>query len=531
MSNVNGAFDIPVDGSGGILPELSVWESFQARVFGWNNNSTFFNSVPYQWQNYYRNTLYPCINFAQGYDPTVHGLGKLISTRTGCVVIRTIVDQIMSGDVQFEDRDGESDVVSDFMSEWATDARFVSFLYKLVTFSVSGGTALSKINVSANGMLWFDALRVDRYYADVDSSGNVTDVKCYISVYEETIPDAAAKNWFLVEHRFYKNEIPYVKYTLQPLEGLVNSPVIPNDTAYPWEAVPENVRRSFMENYGTARLGEEIELPFETLGCSLVKNTETSIIVPDIRFGDSSIMNILPALIGIDQAYTNMINDQYIGAGWVYTPASVGDAIFSDGTNKRLRQIPTVDGSTSQKAEAVQFNLRIAEWEAARDMYLRMIASAEGISANTLSSHLASDSANKTVAEIASENNKTTNMVENKRRLISSGINPQLKEVLRFYGIKGDVKLRFSKSGLTNMRNLVELVIMKYQAGLLSLKEAIKDLNPDWNEAQINAEVAELEKRDQVDLGEFYGYSEPTAEFAGDSAGGGGNKDQDGGER
>ncbi len=497
-----GSFDIPCDGKAGILPELSVWEQYQARVFGWNNNSTFFNSVPYQWLNYYRNTVYPCINFAQGYDPTIHGLGKLISTRTGCVVVRTIVDQIMSGDVQFEDDNGENDNIANAIGVWAKESGFLSFLYKLVTYSVSGGSALAKLNVSAEGYLWLDAVRIDRFYADVDSKGKATSVRCYISVYEETIPSGGAKNWFLVEERFFKQGKPYVRYALQPLEGLVNSTDLPNGNPVVWEAVPENVRKSFTENYGTVRLNEEIPLPFHTLGCSLVKNTPSSIIVPDTRFGDSSLLNIIPALIGIDQAFTNMINDQYIGAGWVYTPANVGQALMGDGLDKRIRLVPNVDGSTSQKAEAVQFSLRVAEWEQARDMYLRMIASAVGVSANTLSSHLASDAANKTVAEIASENNKTTNMVENKRALISQGLEPIFDEITRFLGLNGSVKIRWSKSGLTNMRNLVELVTMQYREGLLSLEEAVKDLHPDWNEEQIASEVGRLKAAKQEERSE-----------------------------
>lgn len=494
-----GAFDIPCNGKSGILPELSIWEQYQARVFGWNNNSTFFNSVPYQWLNFYRNTIYPCINFAQGYDPTIHGLGKLISTRTGCVVVRTIVDQIMSGDVQFEDDNGENDDAANKVSQWAKEFEFLTFLYKLVTYSVSGGSALAKLNITAEGEPWLDAVRIDRYYADIDSKGKVINVKCFISVYEETVPNGSAKNWFLVEHRFFKNNKPYVRYSLQPLQGLVNSTDIPNGNPVAWDAIPENVRNSFKENYGTVRLEEDIALPFIRLGVSLVKNTANSIIVPDTRFGDSSLLNIVPVLIGIDQAFTNMINDQYIGAGWVYAPANIGDALMQDGLDKRLRQIPTVDGSTTQKAEAVQFSLRVAEWEQARDMYLRMIASAVGVSANTLSSHLASDSANKTVAEIASENNKTTNMVENKRSLISQGLEPIFEELTAFLGINGKVKIRWSKSGLTNLRNLTELVVMQYREGLLSLEEAIKDLHPDWNEEQLASEIQRLRETKEAE--------------------------------
>lgn len=536
MINKDGSFDIGDIGECGVLPQLSIWEQYQSRVFGWNNESTFFASVPYQWTNYYRNTVYPCICFSMGYDPTIHGLGKLISTRTGAVVIRTIVDQIMSGDIQFEDKSGNEETAR-FMQDWADGSRFVSFLYKLETFVASGGVALAKLNVTGDGELWADALRIDRYFCDIDSSGEVKNVRCYISVYEETVPGGKTKNWFLTENRFFRDGKPYVRYALQPLDGLVNSPTIPNDTSVPWEAVPREVKDAFVRNYGTARLNTDIRLPFEGLGCSLVKFTQNSIIVPDTRFGDSAILNILPYLIGIDQAFTNMINDQYLGAGWVYTPASIGNAIYSDGINKRLRSYPAPDGATNVKAEVVQFDIRAEQWQATLDMYLRMISSALGISANTLSSHLASDAANKTVSEIASENNKTTNMVENKRFLMSQGLAPLLHEVLRFYKVDGDVAIRFSRGGLTNMRNLVELTMMQYNAGLMSLEQAVEDLHPDWTKEQIAKEVELCKARESSPFGGFDGEgvidgnSQQPAEYAGDSLGRSGNENTTGGER
>lgn len=533
MINKDGSFDgIPLPSAdSGLLDALSVWEKYQARVFGWNNLSTFFAAVPYQWQSYYQNTIYPCICFAQGYDPTIHGLGRLISTRTGCVVVRTLVDQIMSGDVQFEDKTGDG-TAAGYVQEWAHDIKFVSFLYKLVTFTVSGGVALAKINVTEYGELWLDALRIDRYFADIDSKGNVTRATCYISVYEETVPGGKTKNWFLVERRFFKDGRPIARYELQPLEGLVNSPVIPSNASVPWAAAPEEVQNAFVRDYGTARLGEDIVLPFVGLGCSIVKNTMNSIVVPDTRFGDSALLNIIPYLIGIDQAFTNMINDQYLGAGWVYAPASIGDEMYTDGLQKRLRTYHAPDGSTSAKAEVVQFDIRAEQWQNVFDMYLRLISSAVGISANTLSSHLASDAASKTVSEIASENNKTTNMVENKRFLLSDGLAPLLREVLAFKGISGEVAIRFSRGGLTNMRNLVELTMMQYNAGLMSLEQAIEDLHPDWTKEQIDREVQLCRERDNFNLEDYVNdYSEQTAQPSGFGVGGSGDEDQAGGER
>ena len=191
MINKDGSFDgIPgPSADSGLLDALSVWEKYQARVFGWNNLSTFFAAVPYQWQSYYQNTIYPCICFSQGYDPTIHGLGRLISTRTGCVVVRTLVDQIMSGDIQFDDKTGDG-TAAEYVQEWANDIKFVSFLYKLVTFTVSGGVALIKLfpgidELILRAMLSAPGLRA--VVLETFGAGNAPTSEWFIRTLEEAI--------------------------------------------------------------------------------------------------------------------------------------------------------------------------------------------------------------------------------------------------------------------------------------------------------------------------------------------------------
>jgi len=267
-SNMDSVFkDINFDAVNdvGVNRVFNCWSQFLSRVYGWNNNTTFFATVPAQWQNYYRNTVQTCINFAQGYDPTVHGQGKLIPTRIGSVIIRILVDKIMSGDVQFDDisdykeneqiRDNAARFISD---KWSKDFNFTQFLFRLFTNSTSGGVSLIKLNIDKDGNLWPDALRVDRFFVNLDSMGKVNAARCYVNIFEGQINKAAGngsdvKNWVLTENRYMDDRIPYVEYAVNPLEGLVNSRTFGSIKGVDWKVLPKDVKDAFVDAYGTKK--------------------------------------------------------------------------------------------------------------------------------------------------------------------------------------------------------------------------------------------------------------------------------------
>jgi len=221
--------------------------------------------------------------------------------------------------------------------------------------------------------------------------------------------------------------------------------------------------------------------------------------VPDIRFGDSSLINAIPVIIALEQGYTGMINDQYIGKGFVLAPETISGNMRNDGLdNSIVKKLPYSDPN-NKEVESVQFDLRVSEWERYKDMQTHMIADAVGLSASSLSSHL-NGGAIKTATEVSSEQDRTANTVENKRALATPAINSILNTVCEYYGVRGKVGIRFSKAGLTNLQNLTSQTVQKYNAGLTSLKDAVSDLNPDANKAQVDQKVSDiLEDKKQKD--------------------------------
>jgi uncharacterized protein YjbJ (UPF0337 family) len=134
-------------------------------------------------------------------------------------------------------------------------------------------------------------------------------------------------------------------------------------------------------------------------------------------------------------------------------------------------------------------------------MILKRIADSVGISVSSLSSSLSTQASHnaKSAKEASIESDKTNNTISTKRALLSPVINSILKCVLDFYGFNdGDVFIRFSKAGLTNQDNLVIQTIRKWREGLISKEQALKELNPDWNQNEINSEM-ELITKDTID--------------------------------
>ena len=149
-----------------------------------------------------------------------------------------------------------------------------------------------------------------------------------------------------------------------------------------------------------------------------------------------------------------------------------------------------------KKPEPIQFNLRSQEWVTTRNNLLESIATAIGISPSTIASYL-NDNSNRTAREISSEESATALFIENRRKLFAKPINKLIERILLFYGYSDCVVAKFSKSGQTNTTLVTENTISAYNAKLMSQYQAVKNLNPDMSEEELQNEIKRIDKEQE----------------------------------
>ncbi len=250
-----------------------------------------------------------------------------------------------------------------------------------------------------------------------------------------------------------------------------------------------------------------------TLECYLLKGSDDISDVPQIGLGESLLANVMTYLYEYDFYNTCFNTDMYLARGRILVPAALQSPTAKSGTqNSGLDSflLTKVEAMTTdeQKPDAIQFELRSAEWREARNILLESIATGIGISVSTLASYLA-DGGNRTAREVSAEESATTLFIENARRRFEKPLNDLIADVLRFYGYTDDVEVRWSRAGMTNTTVLVDTLSKAVENGLISRRKAHDAFNFDDDEEQ-NAEDYKLvlqEEKDRVERENYGGMS------------------------
>ena len=537
-------------------PRLAVSVVANQKRWQWVNNEAFYALLPAPYYSFYNNWVRLWLYWYDGYVPWVHG-GQygLLSTSIGTTIVNRSADSVFGGNVMFATarkptnyttKDGKpiGTAMNFIANKWAIETDFKGKIKRAIKDAFAGGFSLLKLN-KANGKLWLDALRADRFYLDKTGTGEVRKAVCLLSFYDSITPSksGAKKKYCLIEERRYEKiglfgeEVPVVEYKMYDSSVQIQYLDI-RDNFVKWEDLPKNVREAFKAEYDFALNRPQAMNGFSDLGCYLLLGSDDISNVPQIGLGESLLANILTYLYEYDFYNTCFNTDMYLARGRVLVPkamqspqarAGVRDAGLDDFLYTKVEMMNTDE----QKPEAIQFALRSAEWKEARNMLIECMATSIGISVSTLASYL-NDASNRTAREVSAEENATTLFVENARRRFETPVNALLRTVLRFYGYADDIEVRWSRSGMTNITVLVDTLSRAVDAGLISQKKAHHAFNYDDDEEQNEEDfkLVEQERNQQaIDTEDAYmrylnDNSQPSAQPAGDSGGGSGNKDQ-----
>ena len=508
--------------------EFAPWQTGAAFSAYWSytfiNNSMFYAMVPAYYRPFMQRMVQKWGWWNDGWVPYFHNQDKgILSTRLASSLVQKITRKVVGSRVMFknvgnqEDKTGANETRT-LMSKWANKTNFEKTIKVACKYACAMGTSLIKINKNSDGRLWTEAVRFDRFVPTIDAStGKLREVKCFLMTEIDYGKGTDAVSDFtqvynLVEHRYfgdYKSldgkeykDIALVDYQVYKATGTISQgsfAMLPNQgtETIPWKTLPKKVQASIRENYGTILLGIAKPLPFTTLGAELLTWTTEVNGYPQLPFGESVLENIMPLLMEYDYMISSMGTDMYLGRGRVMLPAGIESPNQSNGLASNWNsgydsmmfvKIPYVNPE-DQSPTPLQFSLRSEEWAKLRNTIIESIAVNIGLSPSTIASFL-NDSSARTAREISTEENETAAYVADTRAIIETPINCIIDEIRLFMGLKDEVEVRWSQSGLTNSYITTEMMVQQYQNGLISLKDAITNLNPDDDEEQILLKVA-----------------------------------------
>ena len=514
------------------------WQNMQNIV----NDTVFETMVPEPYKMYYLAYIRQWLQWSRGFVPMLHR-GDFFSLGMGYTVCDIFATECMTGGFSFQSAD---DNAKAFVENWAGEY-FSDVLGSMFFHSSAGGNCILALTPCKNE-LYVTAYPVNRVIFQIGRKNTIT---------KATILNrftAGGTAYYARELRIMMDGEPY--YRVQLAKGtLVTSP---SWTTSALGFIPEEIAEQWQNAYGDIEPGVWYKFPkLHGLGLYNVRNKDFAVALADLPgYSDSSLHTALDVLYSIDYNYTQGQIDQYLGKGRGLVPKQMGKAgartiasgetfaesVYGDATQPLdemfYDQMPsqTVEGDVI-KPIFMQADLRGEQRKYIRDADLEVLASKVGLSSSTLANHL-NYNQSKTATQYEGEQDTTEKSVMRKRRLAGEEINKMLADVLLYYGVAGAVTIQWGVSRVNSSTENAEL-LQEYQAGTLTLKQYLHHRWKTLSEAEIEDMAAEIqaEKAQEREFTEEsylryqYDHSKPTAELTGDSAGRGGDKDQEGDER
>lgn len=516
------------------------WQNIQNIV----NNSAFMSLVPEGYKTYYTAFIRQWLDWAQGFVPQLHRY-DFFSTGMGYTVCDIFTKECMAGGYRFNSANAAA---KDFIEKWDSD-RFSEIFNEMYFFANAGGNAILALT-PVKGDIYPAVYPIDRVIFQIGRSGKITRATIFNRF------TAGETYYYTRERRIVLQGNNY--YRVDVAKGtLVTSPTFQSEGL---KAVPKEIAAQWSDCYGAIEPSVWYKMPkkMRTLGLYNVKNKSVAVALKDLPgYSDSTLHTALDILYSIDYNYTQSQVDQYMGKSRALVPKQMQRvSVHQPGTltdgmefNQAINYVPppldddfftqvpdnNLNGDL-MKPLFIQPELRGDQHKTIRDSDLELLAAKVGLSPGDIATHLG-EKAHMTATQVTVEQDTTETSVNNKRALASIAINDMLADVLSFYGVNGEVTIEWGRAAVNSTQENEEL-LRDYQAGTLPLRTYLRKRWNDLSEEEVEKMAQEIEAERRAEMpytsdeitGLINDFSKPTAQYSGDSFGGGGNENTAGGE-
>lgn len=515
------------------------------QTFTYANNSQFYALVNPIYYDYYNRVVRVNLEWFDGYVQGFHNQQNgVMSTRIATAIVNGIIGNVFQKKLVFDrvDKDGDYTAV-DYLNEWIRKDNFHQKVKLACKYSGASGTSVIKINQNYKE-LYTQALRQDQFFYETDFQGNITKIttflKSYVNVFNSKDQDKE-QNFFIVETRYYskdvdiptnvknledeikvyykkpKKPVPVVEYKVLYYQGRMFQNTMAsqqNKQSLKFHDLPKSFRDILLKDFTDIRFDKPCLLPFTDLGCYVLQINGQDPTIPNGMFGQSFLTDIRSCLVEYELINAYSLRDMYNAQGRVGIPKSLsmndmnGQNVFD--TN--MGNYETFSGDPDkQKPIITQFEIRATEWSNKKDDCLKKMATILGMSPKVIASYINPRGGfGKTATEVENDEASSQTFVEDKRANLTSCLNKVVSTILKFYGFAQKITSRFIE-GENKMSPLqVKTIIFKYQQGLIDLKEATRELNPNASESEVDELVLrardrqkEMETMPTADLDNF----------------------------
>ena len=457
-------------------------------------NNTFYLLAPEYYYSFYAIYLNRCLSCYDGWVNGWHNKKSgLVPQRMLQSIGRGLNNMLFAHGIDFT---GEQNDYN-FAIQWAKRAKFYTALKKAHLFAIAGGTSLCKLN-RLHKDLYMTAHRIDTFFADIDSAGNITSVRCYFDAIHNT--NDKKEHYGICEERYFNKEgKPCVRASVYKAGSNLQTAVQGRgSTRVNWENLPSSVKRYIKEHYPSIIVDKEQYLPFhKSLGCYLMKFTEDIPQIPNTPFGQPIGDILFTENFQYDQMKFFEKNEVDLARARALIPEEIWNKDDPDfdtrAMSERFYQKVASVNSDTDKITPIQFLLRGQDIRTQKENIYRDCAFKLNVSASSVASFLSEGAGARTATEIISERTKSDTWIKGQINLNKPVIDDMIREIMLYYNHE-PVEIIIKAEDQSPFIERLKANSDVFSAGNMTARRFVKDTYKNLSQAEQEAEIMALEE-------------------------------------
>ena len=398
--------------------------------------------------------------------------------------------------------------------EKEVDEKFDSFyfsqcLYKAMEQAAqTGRSVLVAYGNHEEGVASLESYNIFRHKIRLGKKKEVVEASLYMTKLDGL---KQGYEYIVEEHRFYKQQKQAngsIKF-IPMQEFFINLASYENESKKDAKVMRlDNISDDLQRAFPDVKFNVARELKgFDSIGVFKIDHSKTNKKFPDLDIPEAMFVDAVDNALMVETSITDREVEKEIGRGQVLIPEmgkgqSYGTYMTQEQAGMMIRQMPTTYKNPimmpyptmsmeNSKPENIQFDIRTDQWEQAINGDVARLCASVGISVLDYDPRLL-QTGQRTDDEINAMTDITAQTVTTFRNLNTYEINKCLKCICGILGIDQDIKIRWSMASIMNPTKNNELVARQLERGLISRKEALKRINPDLSESEIERLYKEI---------------------------------------
>ena len=451
------------------------------------------------------NNMYAA-EYASGYSSF-----NLMYMRSGVPskLLDTLVSKIV-GNVKYQVK-GEEKLLNDKFDSFY----FSTMLHKAYEQAASTGRGVMAVYGDYdNEEAHLDIFNLFRSKLVFGKKNEVKEASFYLNRIDGAV---AGYEYTIEEHRFYKEKIEDgTKQFVPTQEFIVNKSVYERESKEDaktsrLDKVPDEIQAK----YPKIKFNQPRELKgFNSIGVFYIDFTTVNKKFPDLKIPEAMFVDAVDNALMLETSITDREVEKEIGRGQILMPTLGGGGgmntymtqaqagmnalrtVETHYKNPIIQQYPSLRMEDS-KPMNVQFDIRSEQWETSINGDVARLCSSVGMTVLDYDPRLL-QAGQRTDDEINAMTDITANTVMNLRNINTYQINKCLECVGELLRVPTPISIRWSMAAILNPTKNANLVKELYTTGLISRKEAIKRVNPDMSESELEDMIKAIDSDNDV---------------------------------